>query len=109
MTTPKGWFKDHFAHPTIWTFLSRMDISIGLFQGDADLSTSGEGVRETEGLAKKAGKSNMQFHYFERLDHSLGIIAYFVRGTLPEGHKAIFEFINNQVGKKQPANNGAVK
>ena len=33
VTTPKGWFKDHFAHPTIWTFLSRMDISIGLFSG----------------------------------------------------------------------------
>ena len=102
VTTPKGWFKDHFAHPAIWTFLSKLDISIGLFQGDADLSTSGEGVRKMEELAKKAGKSNMHFYYFERLDHSLGIISYFVRGTLPDGHKAIFEFINNQVGKKQP-------
>jgi pimeloyl-ACP methyl ester carboxylesterase len=102
VTTPKGWFKDHFAHPAIWTFLSKLDISIGLFQGDADLSTSGEGVRKMEELAKKAGKSNMHFYYFERLDHSLGIISYFVRGTLPDGHKAIFEYINNQVGKKQP-------
>lgn len=30
------------------------------------------------------------------------IIRYFVRGTLPEGHNAIFEYINSQVGKKQP-------
>ncbi len=109
VSTPKDWFKDHFAHPAIWTFLSKLDISIGLFQGGADSSVSAEGLRKMEEQAKKAGKSNMQFHYFENLDHSLNIIEYFVRGTLPEGHKAIFEYINNQIGKKQPENNRTVR
>ena len=102
VSTPKDWFKDHFAHPSIWTFLSKLDISIGLFQGSADSSVPIEGVRKMEEQAKKAGKSNMQFHYFENLDHSLNIIVYFVKGTMPEGHKAIFEYINSQVGRKQP-------
>jgi len=100
VSTPKDWFKDHFAHPSIWTFLSKLDISIGLFQGLADTSASAEGVKKMEEQAKKAGKSNMHFYYFENLDHSLGIVRYFVRGTLPEGHKAIFEFINDQTRKK---------
>jgi pimeloyl-ACP methyl ester carboxylesterase len=102
MSTPKDWFKDHFAQPSMWTFLSKLDISIGLFQGEADSSVSAESLRKMEEQAKKAGKSNMQFRYFENLDHSLNIIRYFVRGTLPDGHKAIFEYINSQVGKKQP-------
>ena len=40
----------------------------------------------------------MEFHYFKGLDHSLNIGHYFVRGIMPEGHKAIFEFIRKQVG-----------
>jgi len=71
-----------------------------MFQGDKDTSVPIEGVRKLEELAKKAGKSKIEFHYFENLDHSLGITAYFVKGTLPEGHKAIFEFINSHVGRK---------
>src|SRR4030095_5712786 len=91
-TTPKDWFKDHFAHQPIWTFLSRLDIAIGFFQGDDDAMVPVEGVRKLEEQAKKAGKSKMEFYYFNDLDHSLGIIEYFVTGRLPAGHKAIFEF-----------------
>ena len=97
VSTPKDWFKDHFAHPSIWTFLSKLDISVGLFQGLADTAASAEGVKKMEDQAKKAGKSNLHFYYFENLDHSLGILRYFVKGTLPDGHKKIFEFINDQV------------
>ena len=97
VSTPKDWFKDHFAHPSIWTFLSKLDLSVGLFQGLADTAASAEGVKKMEEQAKKAGESNMHFYYFENLDHSLGILRYFVRGTLPDGHKAIFEFIKEQV------------
>jgi hypothetical protein len=39
----------------------------------------------------------MEFHYFHNLDHTLNIGLYFVKGTLPDGHKAIFEFIRTQV------------
>jgi hypothetical protein len=43
----------------------------------------------------------MQFHYFEGLDHSLGLGRYFTAGgELPAGHKAIFEFIKAQLQQK---------
>jgi hypothetical protein len=100
VSTPKNWFKDHFAHQPIWTFLSQLNISVGLFQGDKDTACSIEGVKLMEDKAKKAGKSKMEFHYFENLDHTLNIGAYFIRGTMPAGHKAIFEFINSHVRKK---------
>ena len=100
LTTPKDWFKDHFAHQTIWAFLSRLDIPVGLFHGDADVNAPIEGVKKLEGIAKKAGKTKMEFHYFENLDHSLNIIEYFGKGTLPAGHREIFEFIRRQTAKK---------
>lgn len=100
MSTPKDWFKDHFAHPLIWTFLSKLNIAIGCFQGEGDEMVPIEGVRKLEEQAKKAGKSKMEFHYFDNLDHSLNIIEYFVKGTVPAGHKAIFEFIKKQTAKK---------
>ncbi len=59
-----------------------------------------DGVRELEVLAKKAGKSKMEFHYFTGLDHGLNISQYFLKGTLPAGHQAIFEFIKIQTAKK---------
>ena len=59
-----------------------------------------EGVRRLEETAKKAGKSKMKFHYFAGLDHSLNVSEYFFKGTLPAGHKAIFEFIRNQTSGK---------
>jgi hypothetical protein len=66
---------------------------VGLFQGTADTATSVEGVRSLEAAAKKAGRTNLKFHYFEDQGHSLGIGAYFVDGRLPDGHRAIFEYI----------------
>jgi pimeloyl-ACP methyl ester carboxylesterase len=100
VSIPKGWLEDHFAHPAMWTFLSRLDLPIGFFHGDADNLTPIEDVKKLEEQAKRSGKTEMKFHYFQDLDHSLGIGAYFVRGTLPEGHRAIFEYIKNQVQKK---------
>jgi len=100
VSTPKDWFKDHFAHQPIWTFLSRLNIAVGCFQGDEDAMVPIDGVRKLEQQAKQAGKSKMEFHYFNNLDHSLGIIEYFVKGTLPAGHQAIFEFIKRQTAKK---------
>ena len=96
VSTPKDWFKDHFAHPPIWTFLSKLDIAVGLFQGGADVNAPIAGVRKLEETARKAGKTKMEFHYFDDLDHTLNIGEYFVRGILPAGHKEIFEFIKRQ-------------
>jgi pimeloyl-ACP methyl ester carboxylesterase len=96
---PKDWLRDHFAHPPIWTFLSRLDMPMGCFHGMLDANTPVEGVRQLEELARKAGKTGMEFRYFEESGHSLRIEAYFINGTLPEGHKAIFEYIRNLVGK----------
>ena len=99
VATPKDWFKDHFAHQPIWTFLSKLNIPIGFFQGDADPYASPANVRKLEVLARKAGKTKMEFHYFENLDHSLNIIEYFMKGTIPAGHRAIFEFIRKETAK----------
>ena len=93
---PTGWVKDHFTHPPMWSFLSRLSIPVGLFHGTADNLAPIAGTKNLEAQAKQAGKSNMEFHYFDGLDHSLGIGNWFVRGVLPEGHKAIFEFIKVQ-------------
>ena len=100
VATPKDWFKDHFAHQPIWSFLSKVNISVALFHGDADAMVPIDGVRRLEVQAKNAGKSKMEFHYFEELDHSLNIGEYFVKGRLPAGHQAIFEFIKKQTAKK---------
>jgi dienelactone hydrolase len=101
VSTPKDWFKDQFAHQPIWTFLAKLNIAVGCFQGGADTMVPIDGVRKLEEQAKRAGKSKMEFHYFDDLDHSLNIGEYFVKGTLPTGHQAIFEFIRQQTAKKQ--------
>ncbi len=97
VNTPDNWFKDHFEHASIWTFLSKLDMPIGLFHGDADTNAPIEAVRQLEARAKEAGKSKMEFHYFAGLDHSLGIGEHLSLGTpLPAGHTAMFEFIFQQ-------------
>lgn len=93
VAVPEGWFADHFAYPTMWSFLSRLDIPVGLFQGDMDAMTPIGAVRALEERARAAGRSNLRFHYFPGLDHSLGLGAYFARGTLPAGHAAIFAWL----------------
>jgi uncharacterized protein len=97
---PKDWVKDHLAHPPMWTFLSRLEMPIGIFHGNVDIWTSVEGVRKLEEQANKAGKSNLKFHYFEGVGHSLGIEGYFATGVLPAGYKSIFAYIDSQVRKK---------
>jgi hypothetical protein len=101
VSTPANWFKDHFAHATIWTFLSRVDIPVGIFHGEADVNTSVAGVRRLEEQARAAGKTKMRFAYFPNADHSLNLGLYFARGELPPGHQAIFAFLENQVGVRR--------
>ncbi len=96
VVVPKDWFKDHFAHAPIWTFLSQLDIPVGCFHGALDTNAPIAAVRKLEEQAKAAGKTKMQFFYFEDLEHTLGIIDYFIKGTVPAGHHAIFEFIKDQ-------------
>ena len=94
MAVPDGWFKDHFAHADNWSFLSKLDIPVGCFHGDADRMTPISAVKELEAKAKKANLTKMEFYYFEGLDHSLKVGQYFVNGKMPKGHRAIFEFID---------------
>ena len=96
---PAGWLKDHFAHPSMWSFLSRVEIPVGVFHGTADNLAPVEGTRNLEAQARRAGKSNLEFRYFDGLDHSLGVGSWFTRGTLPEGHRAIFEFIKAKTSR----------
>jgi dienelactone hydrolase len=90
---PKGWFADHFAYRDMWSFLSTLDIPVGIFHGDMDAMTPIGGVRALEAKASAAGKSKMRFQYFRGADHSLGLGGYFARGTWPAGHTAIFAYL----------------
>jgi len=99
VSLPNNWLQDHFAHPAMWTFLSPLTIPVGFFHGDADNLTPIQGVRNLEEQAKKAGKTNFTFQYFEGLDHSLSIGRWFATGDMPAGHKAIFEYIKTQTSK----------
>ena len=94
MSLPTGWFKDHFSQPPMWEFVKGLDMPIGLFQGDGDAMTPIASVRGLQQRATEAGKTNLEFHFFEGLDHSLSIGRWFVRGVLPEGHAALFAFID---------------
>jgi dienelactone hydrolase len=93
VATPAGWFKDHFAQKPIWTYLAELDVPVGCFHGDIDTSVPIEGLKLMEQKAKAAGKSKMEFHYFAKAGHSLGVERYWIDGQVPAGHQAIFEFI----------------
>jgi alpha-beta hydrolase superfamily lysophospholipase len=100
VTTPKEWFKDHFAHEPIWTFLARLDMPVAVFHGAMDTNTPIAAVKKLEEQAKAAGKTRMEFHYFDELDHSLKITEYFRTGRMPKGHEAIFEFVDRFVASQ---------
>ena len=73
--------------------MSKLTMPIGLFQGEVDHNTPAEQVRVLEKTAKAAGKTNMEFRYFDGLDHGLGTIVYFNTGAPSTGYAAIFEFM----------------
>ncbi len=100
VATPKGWFKDHFAHKPMWDFMSKLNIPVGCFQGYSDTMANPSGVKSMEEKAKAAKKGKIEFHFFDGLDHSLNIGKYFVNGTIPPGHAAIFEFIKKLSNSK---------
>ena len=101
LTLPDDWFKDHFSHADNWSFLSELDIPIGVFHGDVDRMAPVSAVKDLEVKAKAAKREKMEFHYFEGLNHTLNIAEYFVKSEMPKGHRAIFEFIDRIVPKKQ--------
>jgi pimeloyl-ACP methyl ester carboxylesterase len=89
----RAWVKDHSSQPTMWDLLSQLSMPVGLFQGEIDHNTSAAGVRALEQKAKAAGKTNLEFRYFDGLDHGLGTIEYFNTGKPSTGYTAIFEFM----------------
>jgi pimeloyl-ACP methyl ester carboxylesterase len=91
--TMTEWMKDHLSQPTMWELMSKLTMPIGLFQGEVDHNTPAEQVRALERTAKAAGKTNMEFRYFDGLDHGLGTIVYFNTGAPSTGYAAIFEFM----------------
>jgi dipeptidyl aminopeptidase/acylaminoacyl peptidase len=97
VATPKGWFKDHFAQKPIWSYLTELSVPVGCFHGDLDSSVPIEGLRLMESKAKAAGKSNVEFHYFTGVGHSIGVERYFLDGKVPEAHQRLFEFIKRTV------------
>jgi len=89
----RAWLKDHFSQPSMWALVSKLTMSIGFFQGELDANTSAADVRVLEQQAKTAGKTNFEFSYYAGLDHGLGTLEYFTRGTPSPGYTAIFAFM----------------
>jgi hypothetical protein len=77
----------------MWDLLQKLSMPVGLFQGEIDANTSAAEVRVLEQKAKAAGKANLEFRYFDGLDHGLGTIQYFVTGKPSTGYAAMFEFM----------------
>jgi pimeloyl-ACP methyl ester carboxylesterase len=100
VTIPQGWAEDQFAYPPMWQLLSKLEMPVGLFQGDADASTPIAGVKALEQQAKAAGKTNFEFHYFAGLGHGLGTFEYFEKGTPSTGYVAIFDFVRRVVTRR---------
>jgi fermentation-respiration switch protein FrsA (DUF1100 family) len=97
--TMTAWYKDHLAQPTMWDVLSKLSMPVGLFQGEIDANTPAADVRALEAKAKAAGKTNLEFRYFDDLDHGLGGAVYFNTGRPSTGYAAIFEFIERVARK----------
>ena len=87
------WVKDHFSQPTMWELLSKLTMPVGLFQGEWTTTRRPNRCARSSGTAKAAGKTNMEFRYFDGLDHGLGTIVYFNTGTPSTGYAAMFEFM----------------
>jgi pimeloyl-ACP methyl ester carboxylesterase len=100
VTIPQGWAEDQFAYPPIWQFLSKLEMPVGFFHGDADANTPIAGVKELERRAKAAGKANFEFHYLAGLGHGLGTLQYFETGTPSTGYVAIFDFVRRVVTRR---------
>ncbi len=101
VVTPAHWFKDHFAHEEIWSYLKGLKIPVGIFHGEVDPMASVPAVKALEKKAGEAGLKNTEFRYFEGVGHSLGIEQYWTSGTgnIPAGHQAIFAFIDRIAGR----------
>jgi len=91
--TVRLWMQDHSTQPTMWDLLQKLSIPVGLFQGETDANTPAAQVRALEQKAKAAGKTNLEFRYFDGLDHGLGTMVYFNTGKPSAGYAAIFEFM----------------
>src|SRR4029077_1201231 len=63
VSLPNGWLADHFAHPPMWTFLSKLTVPVGIFHAEGDANTPVDGTRRLEEQAKKEGKTNLKFFY----------------------------------------------
>ncbi|HEY7186901.1 MAG TPA: hypothetical protein VH436_10145 [Vicinamibacterales bacterium] len=90
---PPGWVTDHFSHGSMWDFVSKLTMPVGVFQGEDDANTPASGVRALETRVRAAGKTNIEFHSFPGLGHGLGSTEYFSAGQPSTGYAAIFEFI----------------
>jgi uncharacterized protein len=97
--TMTSWYKDHLAYPEMWTLLSKLSMPVAMFQGEIDANTPASDVRMLEAKAKAAGKTNLEFHYFEGLDHGLGTATYFTTGRPSTAFAAIFEFMKRTAGR----------
>ena len=65
--------------------LALLALRAGLARGLLDRELACAPFRALERTAKAAGKTNMEFRYFDGLDHGLGTIVYFNTGAPSTG------------------------
>jgi len=98
---PAGWWQDHFAHPALPTFLSRLDIPVGIFHGEWDNATPVTAVRDLADRMQRDGSHRqVEFHFLDT-DHTLNVGRYFRDGTIPAGHQAIFDYVRRVVAPRR--------
>ena len=110
--TMRVWVQDHFTQPAMWDLLQKLSIPVGLFQGETDANTPAAQVRALEQKAKAAGKTNLEFRYFDGLDHGLGTMEVLqhrqaVRGL--RGHVRVHEALRAEVVPIIAAGRGSVQ
>jgi pimeloyl-ACP methyl ester carboxylesterase len=61
VSIPQGWLEDHFAHSPMWTFLSGLNIPVGLFHGSGDGLTPIETLKSWKSVPRPQARQTCSF------------------------------------------------
>ena len=89
-----GWFREHFALGSNSELLCELakarPLDLYIFSGGWDSMTPPSEAFELEARFRQLGL-NLTHHHFESADHDLNLLAYFIKGTIPDGIAAIID------------------
>ncbi len=89
-----GWFREHFALEPNSELLCELaetrPLELHIFSGGWDSMTPPSEAFELEARFRQLGLS-LTHRHFENADHDLNLLAYFIKGTIPDGIAAIID------------------